>query len=130
MSNIVNRTSKASTSSSAEVNAKKFKLAAATSSKPGAGSRKSKKSIESASSLPNSQDAKIKIPEPDLDESEYESAEENLAEDTIVRHRYEPPARPVPPPGVTDFDLENWTDPNQCSVYAMDIFNYYKIREV
>ena len=110
MSNIVNRTSKASTSSSAEVNAKKFKLAAAaTSSKPGAGSRggKSKKSIESASSLPNSQDAKIKIPEPDLDESEYESAEENLAEDTIVRHRYEPPARPVPPPGVTDFDLEN-----------------------
>ena len=44
--------------------------------------------------------------------------------------RYEPPARPVPPPGVEDFDAKNWNDPNQCSEYAMDIFYYYKNREV
>ena len=44
--------------------------------------------------------------------------------------RYEPPARPLPPPGVEDYDLENWNDPNQCSEYAMDIFYYYKSREV
>ena len=54
----------------------------------------------------------------------------NINEDTIVHQRYEPPTRPVPPPGVEDFDLLNWNDPNQCSEYAMDIFYYYKNREV
>lgn len=44
--------------------------------------------------------------------------------------RYEPPTRPIPPPGVADFDLENWEDPGQASEYAMDIFVYYKTREV
>lgn len=34
------------------------------------------------------------------------------------------------PPGITDFDLENWNDPFQVSHYAMDIFNYMKGREV
>merc|ERR1712168_574817 len=46
-----------------------------------------------------------------------------------TRHRYEPPSRLVPPPGVEDYDLENWDDPNVCSEYAMDIFSYYKARE-
>ena len=54
----------------------------------------------------------------------------NINEDTIVHQRYEPPARPIPPPGVEDFDLLNWNDPNQCAEYAMDIFYYYKSREV
>lgn len=54
----------------------------------------------------------------------------NIKEDTIVVQRFEPPSRPVPPPGVEDFDLENWNDPSQCSEYAMDIFYYYKQREV
>lgn len=34
-----------------------------------------------------------------------------------------------PPPGVTDFDKENWDDPFQVSHYTMDIFNYLKSRE-
>lgn len=34
------------------------------------------------------------------------------------------------PKGVVDFDKENWSDPFQVSNYAMDIFNYYKTREV
>ena len=51
-------------------------------------------------------------------------------EASIIVQRYEPPARPVPPPGVEDFDIKNWNDPNQCSNYAMDIFYYYKSREV
>lgn len=34
------------------------------------------------------------------------------------------------PAGVTDFDKENWTDPLQVSIYAMDIFNYLRGREV
>ena len=34
----------------------------------------------------------------------------------------------MPPPGVEDYDLENWDDPNVCSEYAMDIFSYYKAR--
>lgn len=41
--------------------------------------------------------------------------------DTIVQ-------RPCPP-GVVDFDRENWDDPFQASHYAMDIFNYLKTRE-
>ena len=45
-----------------------------------------------------------------------------------TRHRYEPPSRLVPPPGVEDYDLENWDDPNVCSEYAMDIFSYYKAK--
>lgn len=36
---------------------------------------------------------------------------------------------PKPPPGVADFDKENWEDPNQISHYAFDIFNYLKSRE-
>jgi hypothetical protein len=59
----------------------------------------------------------------------------NVNDDTVVigpvvRHRYEPPARLLPPPGVEDFDKECGNDPNVCSEYAMDIFNYYKSREV
>lgn len=34
-----------------------------------------------------------------------------------------------PPPGVADFDEENWDDPFQVSHYTMDIFNYLKLRE-
>ncbi|XP_060516821.1 G2/mitotic-specific cyclin-B3 isoform X2 [Cylas formicarius] len=33
------------------------------------------------------------------------------------------------PPGIRDFDKENWNDIYQVSHYAMDIFNYYKERE-
>ena len=55
-------------------------------------------------------------------------SDENVA--PVVSHRYEAPPRPVPPPGVDDFDLENWNDPLQCSEYAMEIFQYYKSREV
>uniref|UniRef100_A0A0K2UNT9 Uncharacterized protein n=2 Tax=Lepeophtheirus salmonis TaxID=72036 RepID=A0A0K2UNT9_LEPSM len=36
---------------------------------------------------------------------------------------------PVPPEGVIDFDLENINDPNQCSIYAAEIFDYYRSRE-
>ena len=59
----------------------------------------------------------------------------NVNDDTVVvgavvRHRYEPPARLLPPPGVEDFDKECGNDPNVCSEYANDIFNYYKSREV
>ena len=35
----------------------------------------------------------------------------------------------TPPPGVVDFDKENWDDPFQVSHYAMDIFTYLKRRE-
>jgi len=48
----------------------------------------------------------------------------------VVSFRYQAPPRQVPPTGVADFDLENWNDPLQCSEYAMEIFNYYKSREV
>lgn len=135
LSNIVNLSRGTVSSSSSEVNAKKIKLAAAVASttkaqtKPTCGKRKS--STE-AISLPSSQE--IKIDETKDEESEYESAEENVNDDTVVigpvvRHRYEPPARLLPPPGVEDFDKECGNDPNVCSEYAMDIFNYYKSRE-
>jgi len=137
LSNIVNLSRGTVSSSSSEVNAKKIKLAAAVASatkaqtKPTCGKRKS--STE-AISLPSSQEIKIKIDETKDEESEYESAEENVNDDTVVigpvvRHRYEPPARLLPPPGVEDFDKECGNDPNVCSEYAMDIFNYYKSRE-
>ncbi|XP_030573698.1 G2/mitotic-specific cyclin-B3 [Drosophila novamexicana] len=38
------------------------------------------------------------------------------------------PVRPVPD-DVEDFDRKNWDDPFQVSHYAMDIFNYLKLRE-
>jgi len=139
LSNIVNRSKNKESSSavtSAEVNAKKFKLAAATTSKSGTSKRSSKRktSIEATDSLPSSQEPKIKIVvKEDDDESEYESASEDIdiENDTVVDPppKHEPPTRPVPPPGVEDFDKENWADPNNCSEYAMDIFNYYKQRE-
>ena len=44
--------------------------------------------------------------------------------------RYVPPPRVTPPNTIQDFDLENWSDPSQCSEYAQDIFQYYKNREV
>lgn len=34
------------------------------------------------------------------------------------------------PENVNDFDKENWDDIFQVSHYAMDIFNYFKSREV
>lgn len=34
------------------------------------------------------------------------------------------------PPGVNDFDKENWNEPFSVSNYAMDIFEYLKGREV
>jgi len=137
LSNIVNLSRGTVSSSSSEVNAKKIKLAAAVASttkaqtKPTCGKRKS--STE-AISLPSSQEIEIKIDQTKDEESEYESAEENVNDDTVVigpvvRHRYEPPARLLPPPGVEDFDKECGNDPNVCSEYAMDIFNYYKSRE-
>jgi len=130
LSSIVNKgrssSSKVSSSTTAEVNGKKLKLALASNAK------KQKRSTEDLTdSLPSSQEEKLQISnDPDLlEQSEYESAEENINEDTIVHQRYEPPARPIPPPGVEDFDLLNWNDPNQCAEYAMDIFYYYKSRE-
>merc|ERR1712168_682026 len=138
LSNIVNLSRGASTANkSSEINAKKFKLAAATAvTSTTAKSRRecSKRKSDEADSLPSSQETKIKIDVKEDDESEYESAEENVNDDTVVfgpktRHRYEPPSRLVPPPGVEDYDLENWDDPNVCSEYAMDIFSYYKARE-
>jgi len=131
LSNVLNRSSKNSSSTSAEVNAKKFKLAAAstTTSKPERKKKTTKKSLDLAGSqsLPPTQNEKIVIKE-DLEESEYESAVESVTNETI-KERYEPPARPIPPPGVEDFDIKNWDDPNQASEYAMDIFYYYKSRE-
>lgn len=136
LSNIVNL-SRGTTSNTADVNAKKFKLAAAAASSTSKVKREcaKRKSNPDAESLPSSQESsKIKIEVKEDDESEYESAEENVNDDTVVsgpkiRHRYEPPTRLVPPPGVEDFDKENWNDPNVCSEYAMDIFFYYKSRE-
>lgn len=150
-SNIVNRTASknttTSTSTTSSVNAKKFKLAAASTSSTtsiaeevetlvtskAVPKNKKKKSLDLAGSqsLPSSQNEKIVIREDPAEESEYESAEENPSsrEASIIVQRYEPPARPVPPPGVEDFDVKNWNDPNQCSQYAMDIFYYYKSRE-
>jgi len=138
LSNIVNLSRGASTANkSSEINAKKFKLAAATAVTSTTAKSKrecSKRKSDEADSLPSSQETKIKIDVKEDDESEYESAEENVNDDTVVfgpktRHRYEPPSRLVPPPGVDDYDLENWDDPNVCSEYAMDIFSYYKSRE-
>lgn len=137
LSNIVNLSRGTVSSSSSEVNAKKIKLAAAVASttkaqtKPTCGKRKS--STE-AISLPSSQEIKIRVDVKEDEDSEYESAEENVNDDTVVignvvRHRYEPPARLLPPPGVEDFDKECGNDPNVCSEYANDIFNYYKSRE-
>lgn len=51
------------------------------------------------------------------------------SEENSSSSRYQPPPRVLPPEGVQDFDLENWRDPSQCSVYAQDIFQYYKNRE-
>ena len=79
LSNVLNRSSKNSSSTSAEVNAKKFKLAAAstTTSKPERKKKTTKKSLDLAGSqsLPPTQNEKIVIKE-DLEESEYESAVE------------------------------------------------------
>lgn len=50
-----------------------------------------------------------------------DSANRSLDEETEEPHK--------PPPGVCDFDQENWNDPFQVSHYAMDIFNYLKSRE-
>lgn len=36
---------------------------------------------------------------------------------------------PTPPEGVADFDLENLSDPQQHSEYAMETFHYYRARE-
>ena len=80
LSNVLNRSSKNSSSTSAEVNAKKFKLAAAstTTSKPERKKKTTKKSLDLAGSqsLPSSQNEKIVIREDPAEESEYESAEE------------------------------------------------------
>jgi len=62
------------------------------------------------------------------DESYHSASEGNDHE--AKNHRYNPPARVVPPTGVKDFDLENLDDPATCSEYAADIFQYYKDREV
>lgn len=137
LSNIVNLSRGTASSSSSEVNAKKIKLAAAVASATKAQTKPTcvkRKSSTEAISLPSSQEIKIRVDVKEDEESEYESAEENVNEDTIVignvvRHRYEPPARLLPPPGVEDFDKECGNDPNVCSEYAMDIFNYYKSRE-
>jgi len=137
LSNIVNLSRGTVSSSSSEVNAKKIKLAAAVASATKAQTKPTcvkRKSSTEAISLPSSQEIKIRVDVKEDEESEYESAEENVNEDTIVignvvRHRYEPPARLLPPPGVEDFDKECGNDPNVCSEYAMDIFNYYKSRE-
>lgn len=39
------------------------------------------------------------------------------------------PVSKVPDNVQWDFDIENWLDPFQVSMYAMDIFNYLKDRE-
>lgn len=52
---------------------------------------------------------------------EYSSCED-LKVDTSAWKR-------ILPPGVDDFDKENWNDPYQVSHYAMDIFEYLKQRE-
>lgn len=57
------------------------------------------------------------------------SADESLLIITPIK-KGKPKARtPSPPAGVVDFDKENWTDPLQVSVYAMDVFKYLKTRE-
>ena len=52
----------------------------------------------------------------------------NPVKKSIVQ-RYMGPKRSIPPPGVEDFDAKNEDDPNEFPEYAMDIFQYYKIRE-
>jgi len=140
LSNIVNLSRGASSANkSSEVNAKKFKLAAATAvtstaAKAKRECSKRKSNTDATDSLPSSQETEIIVEVKEDEDSEYESAEENVNDDTVVigpktRHRYEPPTRLLPPPGVEDYDKENWDDPNTCSEYAMDIFSYYKTRE-
>ncbi len=138
LSNIVNRgrksTEKPAASASA-VAAKKFQLAAASTSKQ-TKTRSKQQQGSSIESLPSSQESEelkkavLESPDADDEESSYDSVEgeESLQEEASVP-RYQPPARPIPPPGVIDFDKENWDDPNQVSEYAMDTFYYYRHRE-
>jgi len=56
------------------------------------------------------------------------STEEKVDVDTTLLECPEP-ERSVPPAGVTDFDLENLSDPQQHSAYAMETFKYYQERE-
>ena len=88
LSNIVNLSRGASTANkSSEINAKKFKLAAATAVTSTTAKSKrecSKRKSDEADSLPSSQETKIKIDVKEDDESEYESAEENVNDDTVV----------------------------------------------
>ncbi|ALC47829.1 CycB3 [Drosophila busckii] len=54
--------------------------------------------------------------------------EENVLKPPVAVVPAVPPAPPVPE-DVEDFDRKNWDDPFQVSHYAMDIFNYLKMRE-
>ncbi len=137
ISNIVNKSKSEKTGPT-----KKAKKSAPT-KKPVARKSAPKKD-SSVDSLPSSQvqilkNSALGTPEEEptgVDESDYESAKENLKNTSasiklakVKPARYQPPARPIPPPGVEDFDKENWNDPNQCPEYAMDTFYYYQHRE-
>lgn len=54
-------------------------------------------------------------------------------EDLTDRIQTPSPLKQAPrqvPPGVNDFDKENWNEPFSVANYAMDIFEYLKGREV
>ncbi|XP_030024452.1 G2/mitotic-specific cyclin-B3 isoform X2 [Manduca sexta] len=76
--------------------------------------------LENISSDTTKEECKViseKLDKVNLDDT----ANRSLDEETETPHK--------PPPGVADFDTENWNDPLQVSHYAMDIFNYLKGRE-
>jgi G2/mitotic-specific cyclin-B3 len=56
------------------------------------------------------------------------SSQSSSEEEVFAKDKSKSPSRRLPP-GVEDFDKENWNDPFQVSHYAMNIFDYLKQRE-
>lgn len=88
-----------------------------------------------SSSLPSSQETEdlakeLEVKANDLYKTVAEAKIElTTSQGELPPNRYEAPSRITPPDNIKDFDLENWSDPSQCSEYAQDIFQYYKNRE-
>lgn len=61
--------------------------------------------------------------EPILPANKSISFSDDMIEDDVVSTRVKVPV------GVVDFDAANAADPYQVSEYAMDIFNYFRMRE-
>ncbi|KAL5278155.1 CycB3 family protein [Megaselia abdita] len=69
----------------------------------------------------------IKHEEPEEEEEDSTKVEEDLLTIQTPSPLKQAPRRI--PPGVNDFDKENWNEPFSVSNYAMDIFEYLKGRE-